>query len=897
MKSQSQSSYLYKLVHPTISSFKGSLVIVIISFLVTVAAVWFALGLEVRSDLAALVPGDRPCVKALKIIEKKFGSSNTLVVLLQSKHEKKIKQFLPKLAQTIEKSPYVKSVEYKLDIDFFKDHSLLYLSQDSLQRLYKKIEARIQKEKLKQNPLYLDLDDEDKSKEDILFEKELFLDKRLKEKGIYEYFSLPKQGIWALVVYPKKGATHIVFAEKFFEDVKQRIKQSRYVEVDPKMRIFYGGGFKNYLDEAIILKRHAKVASLFGIFLIMGVIFFWMPYPVSLLLVSVPLLMGLSWTFAITRLIIGKLNTITVSNFIVLFGMGIDYGLHMFARYREARILGLDLHSGMKYAVGESGRAILTAAFTTAAAFLVLIFAEYKGFVELGFIIGIGILFSLVGAFFVFPPLCVICERAKILKFKVTSTILEERIQTYGRVLPFYRLILILGGLGFVLSILAIPRLGFQYDFRTLQANLAETQKANLYIKEIFKVSLAPAILLAHKSEDLDKAIEALKKKKAELGKKSTIKAIVSLNSFIPSDQEKKLKVIQKIRQLLDDDVIDLAGSEVRSRINKLRRLTEVKSFKEEALPSSLRERFQGRSNTHIAFVYSGVELKDVRQALKFRDEITGVKVQGKDITISSAVLVLAEMVDLMVKDGKFAIILASLVIFLCLLIDFRKIASTVLALLPLAIGMAWMLGIMVLFSFKIDFFNSIVFPTIIGIGVDNCVHIIKRYQAEGVGSLLRVLKRTGRTIFFTTATTVIGFGVLVFGHHPALRSIGALAVIGLICSFLAAFLVLPSILYILERFQAVMLLDKELKRPERIRLFSVTYCPLSRIIGYYFEERKIAYTEIKVDTLPQEEREKVMEEIRRRTGKDSLPVIFAGDISIVGMNMKGLKRIAEKEI
>ena len=46
--------------------------------------------------------------------------------------------------------------------------------------------------------------------------------------------------------------------------------------------------------------------------------------------------MSLTWTFGVTYLAIGSLNMITVGLFAILFGLGIDFGIHIFARYREA---------------------------------------------------------------------------------------------------------------------------------------------------------------------------------------------------------------------------------------------------------------------------------------------------------------------------------------------------------------------------------------------------------------------------------------------------------------------------------------------------------------------------------------------------------------------------------
>ncbi len=90
------------------------------------------------------------------------------------------------------------------------------------------------------------------------------------------------------------------------------------------------------------------------------------------LIIIVPLMMSISWTFGLTYLTIGNLNQITVSLFAVLFGLGIDFGIHIFARYREARRRGMDVEQALTETVCHTGSALSTTALTTSLAFFAL---------------------------------------------------------------------------------------------------------------------------------------------------------------------------------------------------------------------------------------------------------------------------------------------------------------------------------------------------------------------------------------------------------------------------------------------------------------------------------------------------------------------------------------------
>ena len=92
-----------------------------------------------------------------------------------------------------------------------------------------------------------------------------------------------------------------------------------------------------------------------------------------------------------------------------------------------------------------------------------------------------------------------------------------------------------------------------------------------------------------------------------------------------------------------------------------------------------------------------------------------------------------------------------------------------------------------------------VAFPTIIGMGIDNAVHVFHRYKESGEGSLQLVLRTTGVALAATTLTTMIGFAGLLPSSHPALYWIGMVSLLGLGCCFIAAVTLLPALLQLRE--------------------------------------------------------------------------------------------------
>jgi predicted RND superfamily exporter protein len=106
----------------------------------------------------------------------------------------------------------------------------------------------------------------------------------------------------------------------------------------------------------------------------------------------------------------------------------------------------------------------------------------------------------------------------------------------------------------------------------------------------------------------------------------------------------------------------------------------------------------------------------------------------------------------------------------------------------------------MKLFGMQLNFFNVVVFPSVIGMGDDAGVHMYHRYLQEGRKSLPFVMKRTGLAVFLSMITTVVGYAGLLNAHHPGLQSMGYLAIIGISTTLITAYFVLPALLEVFDR-------------------------------------------------------------------------------------------------
>lgn len=777
--------------------------------------------LRIETDLAELLPDSYQSVRTLNEIREKVGTVTSLQVLVEGTDFEAMKVYADTLAAALAKSPYVALVEYKRDLEFFERNALLYAPLEDVRTIRDRLEKRINEEKLKLSPLYTDLfgeEEEEEESEKLSFED---LEEKYKPTDDKRYYLNKDKTILVLNVYPEGSNTDVAFARTLLADVKSRVEATQPKQFHPDLRVSYGGNFKYKIDEYDVIIRDVKGTAAIGLSLVFLSIVLYFRHLLAGFFVAVPLLVGLSLTFGLTELVIGQLNTFTVFLFVILFGLGIDFGIHILARYAEERRRTIAYRDALRITLKGTGRALVTAAATTSVAFYTLVFTDFRGFSEFGFIAGTGVLFSLLSMVLVLPAVLTVAERLRLFRIKPKSSYQKD---FRGRRFPLARAILVLG-LGFAaFSVYGASQIKFEYDFSNLRANLPETSVVKKKLGKIFKESDSPAIVMAESRQALEEITRALDEKMAN-DPTPTIDKYRTIYSLLPDQQEEKLKIIAEIRELIDREEVELLSDEEREKVERLRELTDVRPLTVDDLPYELKRRFLGKDGKFVDFalIYPSIPLRFADKAIEFAADVREIRTaSGKVYHASSPAIVRTDMLLTMLREGEIAAVAVLGAIFVLIFIDMRSLTRTLLVLTPLIIGLLWMFGIVYLLGWKLNIFNMVVIPSVLGMGVDSGVHLYHRYRHEGPGSVVKVIRYTGGAVAMATITTMIGFSGLVLAYHPGLKAIGSLALIGLACTLISAVSVLPSLLQTLEDLRSRRLRrrqEAEVKKPAEVPL------------------------------------------------------------------------------
>ena len=771
--------------------FHHHLGIILVSLVVSVLAGSLAARLKIKADSADLLPDDYVSVR------ERVGGAAPLMVIVTGHDLAACVEFMHVLADSLEGSPMLSSIVRgrMAQADFLSRNRLLYMDLDDLRELQARVEEKVELEELRRSPLYVGLEEEEDDPLDLTDLEARYADGRT---GFERDYYLTKEGNGVILrVYPAGVITDMTFSRGLLTGIRSTIETIGPARFHPSLEVAFSGSFNNAFNQYDVIVQDLRSTALYAFLGVLLLISLYFRQVLSPLFVVVPLLMSLSWTFALTWLVIGNLNQITVCLFAILFGLGIDFGIHIFARYREARRRGLETEAALVETVCQTGSALTTTAVTTAVAFFSLLFSDFKGFSEFGFIVGVGILFSLVAMVVICPAFLVLAERLRLIRLgqpEVPGHLLRR-----GRYpVPHLTMILAVAATGY--SLLHLADLRFEYDFKKLRPDTsAGGPKASL--PDELKETRAPAIVLTENEEQAMAVVAEVERRRAAHGDSSTIRSVRSVYSLLPADQEEKLAILAGLRQTLEENE-DLLDSGTRARVDSLRRYLEVSRLRLEDLPGEMTKSFSGKNGEILSFVQinAAVPLRDGRNAIAFARQIKEIETPGGGTFFaSSAHIIFAEMLELMLDDAVKAVAVSLIAVTLVLLIDLGSLGRSLLVLTPLLTALAWVTGLMYVFDFKVNIYNMVAFPTIIGMGIDNAVHMFHRYREAGPGSMRLVLRTTGTVLMATTLTTMVGFAGLVPAHHPALYWVGAVTLLGLGSCFVSAVTLLPALLQMLE--------------------------------------------------------------------------------------------------
>lgn len=866
------------------------------------------------TDRSKLVSTDDRVQQLDRALRREFGARDTIVVAIENRAKPRTTAFARALAKRLENDrTNFGEVFYRIDVDAFAARALLYLSYDDLRSLERKItEHRDFIEALTRSPGlntfftqvnrkvttglvghlftgFLDADgdqeeDPGSAREPVdlsllittMRELSAWAAGRRTYTSAWERFFTGKEWkaspdgyLWSdderllfILITPQEAKANFNRAQDAVQRIRSAIAEVRQRYPDVEAGVTGPAALES--DEMTAALRDtslATVLSLLGLGVLLVLFFRGVARP---LLGIITLGIGLCWTFGFATVAVGHLNILSVVFTPLLLGLGIDYSVHILARFEEARRLGWPLPEALARTLRGVGPAVLATGGTAALAFYALAFTDFKGLQELGIISGTGILITIVATLGVLPALLAIGEGGR-----VPEAATSRRSAPAARPDPFLptayrhpRAILVAGGAVTLLAGAGVLGVGFDINPLRLQNPKTESVRWELRLLEHAEGSSMFAELMAG---SLDEA----RRKAAALSALRSVDKVESVLSLIPEDQERKLALLRSLQPLLDGltfppvTPVDLDGlltvldgirakmadpdsgawakgaaplaeeiREVRSLIASFRRLARSRDRARVvqglgAFQAALFDDLEAKLTKVQSNLYSGaMAVQDLpgelRRRFVGRDGSYVLKVFPKENIwerrplaefVADVRSVDADAVGEAVKfyeytrafEGGYqqAALYAFGAIFLLVLLDFRRLRDAVLAMVPLLVGAVWTVGLMRVLGVNFNLANVIFLPLIVGGGVENGIMILHRFrEEEGRGAPVLPIG-TGKGVTLASLTTMVGFGSLMISGHRGIYSLGLLLTLGAGTVLVASVTILPALLTLLRGREA----------------------------------------------------------------------------------------------
>jgi uncharacterized protein len=148
-------------------------------------------------------------------------------------------------------------------------------------------------------------------------------------------------------------------------------------------------------------------------------------------------------------------------------------------------------------------------------------------------------------------------------------------------------------------------------------------------------------------------------------------------------------------------------------------------------------------------------------------------------------------------QDSRRALILTfsgiAIIVFLC----FREFRMTALVLTPIAFAIIVTFGLLRLANHSFSFMALVAIPLIIGIGIDNGIHVGRRFLESDQGDIIEVLRHSGAALLQSNLTTIVGFGALMVSSFEPLAELGLVTALGVGLALAGVMLLFPTLIIV----------------------------------------------------------------------------------------------------
>jgi predicted RND superfamily exporter protein len=771
---------------------------------------------HLKSELEELLPRESPSVRALDELRARLPGLQYLGVVVDTGRPENLasgERLLDDLAARIRTYPpeMVREVRTGSTVEkaFLEAHAPLYVDTPDLAEILKRIETRrdyeVEKEQgtlldESQPPPPLDLSDIEKKYDARIGDKK-------RESG---RFSDAAQHITVLFVEAGEFSTGADKARLLLDRVKADAAVLRATGAyAPEMRMGYSSDIASSVEELDALEADLSVSSIVVFALEIAVIVFYYRWWRAIPVLFAPLLLATVYAFGLSVLPpanVTALNSNTAFLGSIILGNGINVGIVLLARYREARHKGLSVEDALAVGIWGSKLGTLAAAFAAAASYASLILTEFRGFRQFGYIGGAGLVASWVVPFVLMPSLLKWIDRQD------TASLLASRMGRglMGRLVAVIERwpvpIVAVASAMTLAAIFAVSRFDvstqLEHDFSKLRRSDTWVNGDGYWGKKVDNLLgryLTPTVVMTDAPGAAQAASKSIHEAVDHGPLHDMVASVRSIDDVLPQDQPAKIALVQQIRDDLTPKIRSLIDEDRRKKLDDLLGAEDLAPLRAEDLPRSFTTGLRERDGTLGRTVLVYPRPSDVLWKFQAIHEFVAT-LRGTGGRVAGPIPLSDDIIACISRDAPVASLASFVGVVVIVLLVLRWRRESLMVIGSLVVGVLWLAGATMLLGMKINFCNFVAYPITFGIGVDYAVNVMTRYMQDGQRDVTGAVRSTGAAVGLCSLTTIIGYSSLLLAKNRALFLFGATAVLGEVACLTAAVVALPALLVALRR-------------------------------------------------------------------------------------------------
>lgn len=211
-------------------------------------------------------------------------------------------------------------------------------------------------------------------------------------------------------------------------------------------------------------------------------------------------------------------------------------------------------------------------------------------------------------------------------------------------------------------------------------------------------------------------------------------------------------------------------------------------------------EHNQARITMRVIETYPGLNRSDLLKSI--RDQLVNdMGFAAEDVHFSGLLVLYNNMLQSLFSSQIITLGAVFLGIMLMFVVLFRSLLLAFIGILPNLLAAGVILGGMGLVGIPLDMMTITVAAITVGIGVDDTIHYVHRFQREFAvdGDYIAAMHRShasiGRAMFYTSVIIIVGFSVLGLSNFIPTIYFGVLTSFAMLAAMLAALTLLPRLI------------------------------------------------------------------------------------------------------